>query len=409
MIDASEHVWSEAPNFRDPAVIQDPITHYERMFAYGKPFFDPVDQVWYVFSWNGVRQVLRDKHSSVNRFSGYLAKMPPEKQTALRPFFENLGRWMTFIDDEAHRKLRTPVQKAFDSSILQRWHSWLEETCTHLVDVALQHNKFDFMSLIAEPLPLLLICEMLGIPQEEGRSIKKRYEDIVAFFDTSTDPLIAKKALESEAILRSYMHQRIEHARSSSLSSLMTLLVQLQEEDADLQDDDIAANAILILGAGHETTTSLLCTAVKLTFEQPEWIESVASDDAFRSGIIEEALRLQPPLQRTSRIARKETLVDGVLIPEGHRMCLLLGAANRDPQVFTHPNEAQPEREKNPHLAFSGGVHFCAGARVARMEADILLKTLCSRAGHYQLAQQPFHWLENMTFRSLTSLLLERS
>ena len=102
MIKHDAYIWHDAPDFRDPAVIQDPIPHYRRMFDHGRPFYDPHDQVWYVFSWAHTRQVLRDKNSSVNRFSGYLQKMPVEKQAVLRPFFENLGRWMTFIDDDTH-------------------------------------------------------------------------------------------------------------------------------------------------------------------------------------------------------------------------------------------------------------------------------------------------------------------
>jgi pimeloyl-[acyl-carrier protein] synthase len=344
----------------------------------------------------------------VNRFSGYLARMPKEKQVVLRPFFENLGRWMTFIDDDTHRTLRTPVQKAFDSSILKRWEAWLERTTKCLVEESLGSSQIEFMSQIAQPLPLLLICEMLGIPEEDSQKIKNQYRDIVAFFDHSTDPVIAGKALQSEAILRTYMHQRIEHARSSSMSTLMTLLVRLQEEEADLSDDDIAANAILILGAGHETTTSLLGTSVLLTFAKKEWVRMVAEDESFRNGMIEEALRLQPPLQRTSRITRSSVEVDGVQIPAGERICLLFGAANRDPDVFLNPNEANPLRKKNPHLSFSGGPHFCAGARVARMEASILLRVLCSHAQSYSLEDAPLSWLENMTFRTLKRLVLTK-
>jgi len=230
----------------------------------------------------------------------------------------------------------------------------------------------------------------------------------VAFFDHSTDPEIAKKALQSEHILRTYMHARIDHARSSSASTLMTLLVRLQEEEADLSDADIAANAILILGAGHETTTSLLGTAVLLAYQHDGWVERVATDSVFRNGLIEEALRLQPPLQRTSRLTRADVQLGNVCIPRGERICLLFGAANRDPDFFVAPDMANPLRKKNQHFAFSGGAHFCVGARVARMEASIVLKELCMRAQHYQWKKEDLTWLDNMTFRSLTSLKLQR-
>ena len=404
-----QFIWDEAPNFRDESVIQNPISHYHRMFEHGRPFYDPQDEVWYVFSWKHVRQVLRDKSSSVNRFSGYLQRMPVEKQVILRPFFENLGRWMTFIDDETHRKLRTPVQKAFDSSILKQWEGWLEKTSQELVQIAIQKEEIEFISQIAEPLPLLLICEMLGIPDSDSSDIKKHYESIVAFFDNSTDPEIAKEALMSEHILRTYMQERVEHARSSSMSTLMTLLVRLQEEEADLTDADLAANAILIVGAGHETTTSLLGTTVLLAYQNEGWVDKVVEDEKFRNGLIEEALRLQPPLQRTSRLTRNDVCLDDVCIPKGQRICLLFGAANRDPSVFPNPDEVNPLRRRNQHMSFSGGVHFCAGARVARMEASILLKEFCTQARHYHWKQEPLHWLNNMTFRSLSNLHLHRS
>lgn len=404
-----QYIWNDAPDFRDKKVMQDPIPHYKRMFELGRPYYDPVDQVWYVFSFDHVRRVLRDKNNSVNRFSGYLQRMPPEKQQVLQPFFDNLGRWMTFVDDDAHRKLRVPIQKAFDSKILITWKHWLERTTKVLVELALQRDEIEFVSQIAEPLPLLLICEMLGIPESESRSIKKHYEAIVAFFDHSTNPEIAQNALISEQVLRTYMQGRIEHARCSSVSTLMTILVALQEEEADLTDADIAANATLILGAGHETTTSLLGTAIWLTYQHEEWIEKVAQDEVFRDGLIEEALRLQPPLQRTSRITRSDVQLDDVCIPKGQRICLLFGAANRDPMVFEHPDEPNPLRMKNQHVSFSGGAHFCSGAKVARMEASILLREFCSTAKQdYCLQKEPLSWLENMTFRTPTHLRLFR-
>ena len=402
------YIWKESPDFRDKEVIQNPIPHYKRIFELGRPYYDPEEQVWYVFSWEHVKKVLRDKSNSVNRFSGYLERMPPEKQDVLRPFFDNLGRWMTFKDDEAHRSLRVPVQKAFDSKILKTWEAWLEKTTTNLVDLALEKLEIELMSQIAEPLPLLLICEMLGIPETDSRTIKKHYEAIVAFFDHSTDPEIAKNALISEYALRTYMHGRIEHARCSSVSTLMTLLVCLQEEEADLTDADIAANATLILGAGHETTTSLLGTAIWLAYKNEGWVSQVAQNKEFRNGLIEEALRLQPPLQRTSRITRKEVQLGEVCIPKGERICVLFGAANRDPSVFSNPDEANPLRGKNQHFSFSGGVHFCTGARVARMEASILLKEFCTRASDYTLQTKDLLWLDNMTFRTPTSLRLRR-
>jgi cytochrome P450 len=402
-----QYVWGDAPDFRKEEVMQDPIPHYHRMLERGTPFYDPVDQVWYVFSWSGVRRVLRNKSSSVNRFTGYLDRMPPEKQVILRPFFTNLGRWMTFIDDAEHRRLRTPVQRAFDSKILVQWEEWLEQCCGELVERAIQKNTFDCMTAIAEPLPLLLICEMLGIPDEDRGTIKDHYASIVAFFDRSTDPEIAKKALQSESILRSYMEQRLKHARSSSVATLMTLLARLQEEQVDLSDADIAANAILIVGAGHETTTSLLGTALWYIFQNPEWISRVAIDSSFRDGIIEEALRLQPPLQRTSRIAREEIEVDGVLIPAGARICLLFGAANRDPSVFPNPDKVDPTRPSQHH-SFSGGVHYCVGAKVARMEASILLRTFCVKAEGFRLKHSNIRWLSNMTFRTMEELQFVR-
>lgn len=402
-----EYVWADAPDFRQESVMQDPIPHYHRMLARRKPFYDPQDQVWYVFTWEGVRKVLRDKSSSVNRFTGYLERMPPEKQAVLRPFFTNLGRWMTFIDDAEHKRLRRPVQRAFDSKILVQWEEWLERCCDELVELALQKDSFECMSAIAEPLPLLLICEMLGIPDSDRKTIKDHYAAIVAFFDRSTDPVIAKNALQSEAILRSYMQQRLVHARSSSTATLMTLLARLQEEEADLSDEDIAANAILIVGAGHETTTSLLSTALWYIFQNREWIDRVANDEAFRNGIIEEALRLQPPLQRTSRITRNGIEVDGVHIPAGERICLLFGAANRDPEAFENPDAVDPSRTTQHH-SFSGGVHYCVGAKVARMEASILLKKLCAKAGEYHLQEGEIRWINNMTFRTMEALTFSK-
>ena len=401
-----QHIWSDAPNFRDPSVMLDPNPHYERMFERGSPFYVPHEQTWYIFDHAHITAILKDKGSSANRFGNYLSQMPTEKQTLLRPFFENLGRWLTFIDDHDHRRLRAPLQKAFTSKIVAQWEHWLRHSAQTIIRQLQDKEEFDVVAQIALPLPRLLICEMLGIPPEDSRRIKGHYWDIVAFFDRSTDPVIAQKALQSNALLSTYMHQRITQARKHGGSNLFTYLLALQKENADFCDQDLAANAILLLGAGHETTTSLIASATHLLYDNPQWKEEAQKHEHIRERIIEEALRLHPPLQRTSRITRNGIQLGNLHIPPGDRLCLLFGAGNRDPKVFFSPNQPTLHRNKNPHLAFSGGPHFCVGANIAKLEADIVLQLILEQFFDATLKESSLHWEENMTFRSLKRLVL---
>jgi len=402
-----KYVWADRPDFRDPSVMVDPFPHYQRMFDHGRPFYVPEEDAWYVFQHHLVMQVLKERSSSANRFSSYLNAMPAEKQAAIKPLFDNLARWMAFLDDDAHRKLRKPVQSAFDSKMVKKWDEWLYTSTEALIKDAKETGAIEVLGEVALPLPLRLICEILGIPEEKGFEIKERYLSIAKFLDNSTDPEIARAAMTDEGIIHNYMLERIEASRHSSAVNLLTYMVEVQEKHPDLSDKDIASNCIFLMGAGHETTTSSIATAVLLAYSRPEWIPRLRDDEAFRMGLVEEALRLHCPLQRTSRTTRTDQVLDGIPIPAGQRICVLLGAAGRDPAAFEKPEEVNPERKPNPHLGFSAGPHFCAGARVARMEVARVLEIITQYCGDYTLSERSLSWQENLTFRSLTELYLD--
>ena len=242
-----KYVWADRPDFRDPSVMVDPFPHYQRMFDHGRPFYVPEEDAWYVFHHHLVMQVLKERSSSANRFSSYLNAMPAEKQAALKPLFDNLARWMAFLDDDAHRKLRKPVQSAFDSKMVKNWDEWLYKSTEALVFGAREKGSFEVVEEIALPLPLRLICEILGIPEEKGFEIKESYLSIANFLDNSTNPEIARAALEDEALIHGYMLEQIGASRHSSAANLLTYMVALQESNADLDDKDIAANSIFLI------------------------------------------------------------------------------------------------------------------------------------------------------------------
>ena len=284
-----EYVWDDAPDFKDPKATQEVEPLITRMLEYGKPYYVPNEDAWYISKYKDIDTILRDRTTSSDRLGWFYKRLPKEKQAFIDPLYKVLRRWLINVDEPDHKPIRSSMQKAFTSSIVKSWEEWLQKASDDLIGKLVQNQEIEVVSQIALPIPILLICEMLGIPENETDIAKDHYRDIVQFIDQSNDPQIAMAAIKSNAVLNEYFTNKLKSVDKMADVNLMKYLSNLSE---DISAEDIAANSSLLLGAGHETTASLIAALVMMTYRDRDLLESLKASPEKIDALIEESSTL---------------------------------------------------------------------------------------------------------------------
>lgn len=352
-------------------------------------------------------EVLRHPHAASDRLKSNLAQEAVAKGQPPRPFGEP---GFLFLDPPDHTRLRKLAQQAFAPRVVKA----LEPEIVGLVDALLDDidptTGFDAIAALAYPLPVAVICRLLGVPLAD----EPRFSHASALLAQGLDPLIAftgevpaefDERMKAGLWLREYLRELIAQRRTAPQADLISALIAAEEDGDQLSSEEIVATCNLLLVAGHETTVNLIGNAVLAMLRHPEQWAALAADPGRAATIVEETLRYDPPVQLTVRIAAEDLVVGGVEVPKGDTMMLLLAAAQRDPSVYERPDEFDPDRPAFRHLAFGLGPHFCLGAPLARMEAGIALSALASRFPAARLDAEP-GYKPNVTLRGLATLPL---
>jgi cytochrome P450 len=304
-----------------------------------------------------------------------------------------------------HTRLRRLVSRWFTPSRVEALAPRIEAITASLLDAVVCERGFDVVSALASPLPVAVIGELLGVPSEDrprlvawGHALARGLDP--AFLVSEEERRLQAAARDSFA---AYMLAEIARRRSDPGCDLVSDLVAAHDRGEPLTQGELIATCILLLVAGHETTTNLLANGLYALLCNPDQLEAVATDPRLVAGAIEELLRYDSPVQLTMRVALEDADVAGAAVPQGTFVLLLIGAANRDPLVYEDPDRLDVRRAQLPHLAFGQGIHFCLGAPLARLEAQIALRALLSRFKSLRLARQPT-WKENAVLRGLDRL-----
>jgi cytochrome P450 len=286
-----------------------------------------------------------------------------------------------FMDPPDHTRLRRLVSKAFTPRVVERLEPLVERLADDLLDAAAGSDRLELVADIAYPLPVTVISRMLGVPPEDhvrfaGWSdvLAKGLDDTLSA-STSEDMAERRRAAED---FRSYFTDLAERRRAEPHDDLLSALVAAEDAGDRLSNDELMSTAMLLLVAGHETTVNLIANGTLILLRQPAVRERVAIDSAYAAGVVEEVLRLDPPVQMTMRIPLQDLQVPGGTVRAGGAVVLLLAAAGRDPLQHDDPLLLDPART-SAHLAFSAGPHYCLGAALARLEARIALTALARR------------------------------
>jgi cytochrome P450 len=316
---------------------------------------------------------------------------------------------MLFLDPPRHTKIRSLFNKGFSSRALQLLRPRIQQITDKRLDRAAKAGSMDIIRDLAVPLPVAVIAELLGFPPEDFDRLKQWSDDFAAALtvNPTVDQQMASDRSREE--MREYFDRVVEQLKRKPGENLIsTLLAEGVERenspDARLTRREFFANCALLLAAGHETTTNLIGNSMLALLRHPDQLRDLQQHPELIVDAIEELLRFDSPVQWTSRIAAEDVVLSGKSIRRGDVVLSSLGSANRDERQFDRPDVLDLRRADNKHIAFGHGIHYCVGAALARMEAQIAIGTLLQRFGNIRLATRRVHWQRNMIFRGVREL-----
>jgi cytochrome P450 len=388
-----------------PEFIRDPYPHYERLRTTDPMHLTPLGM--FVASRHAEASlVLRDKRFGKDYVER--SKRRYGSDIMNEPIFRSMSHWMLQQDPPDHTRLRSLVVKAFTARRVEDMRPRIQQIVDQTLDRIAGRGHMDLIEDFAFRLPVTIICDMLGIP-EEHREV---------FYSSSReggrllDPVLLTKAeIEranaSNAMAQMYFQQLFELRRKNPGDDLTTQLVQAEEDGSKLSNEELTANIILLFGAGHETTVNLIGNGLLALHRNPDQLALLKARPDLMTNAVEEFLRYDSSVQMGGRVALEDIDdVGGKRIPKGESVLCLLGSANRDPAVYPdRPDRLDITRPRIKPLSFGGGIHLCLGAQLARIEAEVAISTLLRRLPDLRLdnAENP-QWRPTFVLRGLKSL-----
>ncbi len=391
-----------------PSFQADPYPQYAALRAADPVHFSLALQAWVLTAWEDCALVLRDDEtfsSSSNSASGQLAEVLQQQR---REF--PLGETPTVLnsDPPVHTRLRSLLNRAFTPRAIEGLRPRIEEIAASLLgDVDAPNGRFDVAGGFAQPLPIIVIAELLGVPPEDRDRFKRWSAAIARTTDVLNTPAILDAAREATRELIAYMDEVVAQRRDAPGADILTALAAAEEEGERLSHDELLAFSILLLLAGHETTTNLIGNGLLALAARPELVARLRAEPSLLPSAVEELLRYDSSVQGVVRFARRRTELGGRSIEQGAALLPMVGAANRDPARFGDPDELDLARSPNRHLAFGRGIHFCLGAPLARLEGEVAFRALLERFPQPRVAGDGVERSGTLLLRGVGRLELE--
>ncbi len=388
----------------DPANRADPYPLYRRLRQRG-PIQLPDANLTVFSTFRECDEVLRHPSSSSDRLKSTVAQRQIADGATPRP----LGPpGFLFLDPPDHTRLRRLVSKAFAPKVVNALQSDITGLVDGLLDRAAEQGRLDVVAGLAYPLPVAVICRLLGVPLDDEPQFSRASALLAQALDpfvasAEERPAIIEKRMQAGRWLRTYLRSLIEQRRSRPGEDLMSLLIAVEESGDQLTEDEIISTCNLLLIAGHETTVNLIANAVLAMLRNPAQWAALSADGARAPAVIEETLRYDAPVQLVGRTALHGMTIGNTAVDKGDSLMLLVAAAHRDPAQFDRPEVFDPDRGQLRHLGFGRGPHFCLGAPLARLEAGVALTALTARFPDARLAGEP-QYKPNVTLRGLSAL-----
>ena len=386
-----------------PEVIRNPYPYYHRLRSRDPVHYSPLG--FYVATRHAdVSFVLRDRRFGKD-FAGRMIRKFG-KEILEEPVYRSMRHWMLQQDPPDHTRLRGLVVTAFTARRVEDMRPRIQEIVETMIDRVVHRGHMDLIADFAFPLPVTVICEMLGIPAEDqvmffsGARTGGRLLDPVPLSRAEIDAANADNLDSAE-----YFRHLFALRRREPGDDLTTQLVQAEEQGNKLTNEELTANIMLLFGAGHETTVNLIGNGLLALHQHPDELQLLKDNPSLVTNAIEELLRYDSSVQLTGRTALEDIAVGDVKVARGETVLALLGAANRDPDVYTDPDRLDITRPNVRPLSFGGGIHFCLGAQLARIEGEIAIATLLRRLPNLRLDNPDSpDWRQTFVLRGLNCL-----
>lgn len=387
--------------------VQDPFRLYAWLRDHDPVHWSASLSAWVVTRYEDVVEIFsRPETFASDRFRKIDERYASDRPS-VRAVADVLGHWLVFRDPPDHDRLRGLLQSSFTPKQLASSRDRIQGTVDALLDRVIADGSMDFIRDLAFPLPATVIAGLMGAPEEDLAQIKSWSDRLAAYLGGAVD---ARDNFDEASAgvaglveyFRGLLRERERHARDD----LMTLMLAAEHDGDRLTRDEVVANCILLLFAGHETTTNLLGNGLLHLLRHPDQARLVRSEPALLHDAVEELLRYDGPVPATLKIATADVPWHGRTIRRGDMVIPSIASANRDPRQFRDPDTLDVRRHPERHVAFAWGIHFCLGAWLARLEARVVLKTVFRRLPHLAMAPGEPRWKPMIFLRGLESLPL---
>lgn len=390
------------------AFINNPYPIYDRLQKEGRIHFqasyqkDEPDR-WFLSHYDDIVSLLKDKRLGREGMGA-----SPDKSTSIPGAYKALIEMnqgvMLYRDPPDHTRLRSLVNKAFTPAMVRRLRPNIEQICDELLNTIEEKQNVDFIADLAMPLPVMVISDMLGVPTEDRHLIKDWSHALARTLEPGATLADDTEGMKSGMAFIQYLRRIFEQRKQNPQEDLISALLQVEEEGEKLSRSELYATCMLLLAAGHETTTNLIGNGLFTLWQHPDALTQLRHNLEEIPSAVEEVLRFEPPIQRTGRVAHENMELHGEQIKKGQIVVTLLAAANRDPTQFANPDTFDIFRKPNRHIGFGMGIHYCLGAPLARLEGEIVLRKLFTRFPHLEIDVSNPEWNEMVVFRGLKSL-----
>ncbi|MGZ8641114.1 MAG: cytochrome P450 [Actinomycetota bacterium] len=367
-------------------------------------YHEPTDH-WLVSRFTDVNSLLRDRRfgRTYHHVATHAEMGRPEEPDWHGPFWHLIRSGILDMEPPDHTRVRSLVARAFTPRMVEGMRGRIQRMMDGLVDDVAGVEEFDLISTLAEPLPVAVIAEFLGVPPEDRSLLRPWSADICGMYELRPSEQTARTAVRACVEFSDYLRTLSRQRRADPREDLVSALGQVVDEDDRLTEDELIGTCVLLLNAGHEATVNVTGNGWWSLFRNPDQLARLHENIALVPRAIEELMRWDTPLQMFERWVLEDSEICGTAVPKGAELGLLFGSANRDPAVFDRPDDLDVAREPNPHVSFGAGVHFCLGAPLARLELETSFTTVLRRLPTLRLAEEP-SWKPNYIIRGLRAL-----
>jgi len=389
----------------DPAVRDNPFPLFARLQDADPVHWSPALRAWVLTRYDDVREATTAGALSPDRLRPFYAQLQGERREVLAEVMRYLSLWMVFRDPPEHPRLRRLMGSVFTPRAIEALAPSIGQVVDDLLDTLPRGEPVDWVRQVAMPLPAYVILDLLGVPREAYAQVKAWSDELRAFIGSArADGDRYARARRGAEGMAGFFRDIIAQRRAAPGDDFISRLIAARDDGGQLSEDELVATCMLVLFAGHETTTHLLGNAVHALLDHPDQLQRLRDDPALLQPAVEEFLRYDGPSGAIARVVAQAHQIEGRTLAAGDRVFAMVNAANRDPRRFDDPQALDIGRSPNRHLTFGFGPHFCLGAPLARLEGQLCIGRLVQRFGRIRRAPGPLAHIDSLNMRGLDSL-----